>query len=353
MYYTNVVKKTNWGYSMRIALLGGSFDPIHNGHLQIAKQALKQIDIDEVWFMPAFNAPLKDGQSASFKDRCNMVAMMIKPYRKMKLCQIEAQLSGKSYTYHTITLLKKVYPQHEFCFLMGNDQALNFKKWYNHEQLLKEITFYVFSRDEDITLDACFKQVKMPLIHVSSTRIRQGYDTYYLPKCIRRYIGEKRLYLKERIKERLNEKRYQHSLSVAKVCSELALAHHLDVDIAYTMGLCHDYTKYFDLEKSAIFMKYHEPDNMSYSPLVWHGFEGAYEVKRLLGIYDKTIIQAIYHHVLGSGKNAYSKILFIADKIDPLRGYDISKQYALSLKDLNAAFTLVKEEQKAFIKKGV
>ena len=97
-------------------------------------------------------------------------------------------------------------------------------------------------------------------------------------------------------------------------------------------------------------MKHHEIDNITYSHLVWHGFEGAYEVKRLLGIEDKQILNAIYHHVLGSGKSKYSKILFIADKIDPLRGYDISKQLSLSLKDLDAAFELVKSEQKAFIK---
>lgn len=335
---------------MRIALLGGSFDPIHNGHLQIAKQALKRLKIDEVWFMPAFNAPLKQGQSASFIHRCNMVEMMIKPYRKMKLCKVEALFEGKSYTYNTIKYLKQKYRQHTFVFLMGNDQALHFNQWYQYEQLLKEIDFYVFSRDKDIQLDPCFKQVKMPLIHISSTRIRQGYDSYYIPKKIRRYIGKNRLYLQERIQVRMNEKRYQHSLSVADVCVKIARAHHLDEEIAYTMGLCHDFTKYFNLEQSKIFMKYHEPDNMSYSHLVWHGFEGAYEVKRLLGIEDKAILNAIYHHVLGSGKSKYSKILFIADKIDPLRGYDISKQLTLSLKDLDAAFALVKSEQKAFIK---
>ncbi len=351
MFYIKEVKKINWGYNMRIALLGGSFDPIHNGHLQIAKYALKQIDIDEVWFMPAYNAPLKNGQSASFKDRCTMVSMMISGYRKMKLCEVEAKFQGTSYTYNTIKYLKQHYPMHQFVFLMGNDQALHFHKWYRYEDLLKEVDFYVFSRDEDIELDSIFKQVKMPLIHVSSTRIRQGYDTYHVPKKIRRYIGEHRLYLKERIQSRMNEKRYLHSLSVADVCVTLAKAHHLNEEIAYTMGLCHDFTKYFDLEQSKIFMKYHEPSNISYSPLVWHGFQGAYEVKRLLSIHNSSIYHAIYHHVLGSGKSKYSKILFTADKIDPLRGYDISKQLSISMKDLNAGFELVKKEQKAFLKK--
>ena len=63
---------------MRIAVLGGSFDPIHKGHIQIAKMALKKMRIDQVWFMPAKDAPLKDHQSVSFYDRCQMVRCAIR-----------------------------------------------------------------------------------------------------------------------------------------------------------------------------------------------------------------------------------------------------------------------------------
>ena len=83
---------------MRIAILGGSFDPIHLGHLQIAKTALKKLAIDEVWFMPTFSTPLKQGQQASFADRCFMIKRAIYGYRRMKVCTLEQQLGGTSYT---------------------------------------------------------------------------------------------------------------------------------------------------------------------------------------------------------------------------------------------------------------
>ena len=87
---------------MRIAVLGGSFDPIHKGHIQIAKMALKKMRIDQVWFMPAKDAPLKDHQSVSFYDRCQMVRCAIRPYRHMKLCTLEGERREKSYTIDTV-----------------------------------------------------------------------------------------------------------------------------------------------------------------------------------------------------------------------------------------------------------
>ena len=91
---------------MRIAVLGGAFDPIHNGHLQIAKQALKQLRVDEVWFMPSAATPLKQTQAASFSDRAAMVALAIRPYRHMKLCTLEHELEGVSYSIRTVKLSK-------------------------------------------------------------------------------------------------------------------------------------------------------------------------------------------------------------------------------------------------------
>lgn len=337
---------------MKIALFGGSFDPIHEGHLQIAKYALKRGIAQEVWFLPSYDAPLKDGQCASFKQRLAMIALAIYPFRrKMKVLDVEGRSHGKSYTYDTLVYMKQKYPQHEFCFLIGSDQALAFNAWYRYEELFTLVDFYVFSRMLDVKIDSRFKQVSMPLIEVSSTKVRAGYDLYLVPKAVRHYIAKNYLYLEERVKARLNEKRYLHSKSVADLCVKLAKAHHLDEQKAYVMGILHDICKYYPFEHVERFMIYHESANLLSPCAIWHGFQGAYEVKHTLEIYDKDIYQAIYHHVLGDGHKAYDKILFISDKLDPLRGYDISKQLALSLKDLDAGFKLVKEEQQAYLKK--
>ncbi len=142
-------RKINWGYNMRIAILGGAFDPIHKGHLQIAKVALKKLSIDEVWFMPSAETPLKPSQIACFQDRCAMIQAAIRPYRHMKLCTLEQELGGISYTIETVKYLQKQYPMHTFCWLIGDDQALQFDKWKASEELKKRIPFYVFSREKE------------------------------------------------------------------------------------------------------------------------------------------------------------------------------------------------------------
>ena len=173
---------------MRIALLGGSFDPIHEGHLRIAKTALAKLPIDEVWFLPCKDAPLKKGQQVAFHHRCAMVKLAIAPYRKMKLCTLEGELDGVSYTIRTIKELKKRFPHDTFSFLIGDDQAAQFDKWKDSAQLKQEACFYVFSRHEDGQLPTGMKRVPMQLISVSSTEIRNGEKKWALPKTAMGYM---------------------------------------------------------------------------------------------------------------------------------------------------------------------
>ena len=77
---------------MKIGLLGGTFDPIHNGHLAIAKTALKRLGLDQVWFVPSLKTPLKDRELTPFELRVIMMKKALRPYRKMKLCLIEKDL---------------------------------------------------------------------------------------------------------------------------------------------------------------------------------------------------------------------------------------------------------------------
>ena len=93
------------------------------------------------------------------------------------------------------------------------------------------------------------------------------------------------------------------------------------------------------------------PFHMNEAPAVWHGYIGADFVKRQLYVRDKDVISAIYHHVLGDGKSSYDKILFIADKLDPSRGYDSSEQIELCKKNLDLGFKRVKKEQQEYLRK--
>ena len=336
---------------MRIAVLGGSFDPIHRGHVQIARMALKKMSIDEVWFMPAKDAPLKHHQSASFYDRCHMVKLAIRPYRRMKLCTLEGERDQTSYTIDTVRALKHRYPFHQFCWLIGDDQAMQFSAWKDSEQLLKEIEFYVFSREEDYQLNDVFHRVSMPLISVSSSEIRQGKKLYQVSEAVRNYIGSHGIYFEEIICHQMSEKRVQHSLSVACLCKELAHAHQLDEQKAYLAGLIHDACKQMPIEQQRIWMKYHLPQFLEEAPAIWHGYIGAYYASHTLRVKDMDIINSIYHHVKGRNGNDYERILFIADKLDPARGYDSTKEIMISKKSLKEGYAVVKQQQCEYLKK--
>ena len=337
---------------MRIAILGGSFDPIHLGHLQIAKTAWKKLAIDEVWFMPTFSTPLKQGQQASFADRCFMIKRAIYGYRRMKVCTLEQQLGGTSYTIDTVKRLKKQYPMHEFCWLIGMDQAIRFPDWKSSEELKQEIDFYVFSRgSEEIEVPNDFHKVAMELYDVSSQEIRQGKKLYMLPKSVRMYIGKKGLYIEGMVQNVMSEKRYRHSVSVARLCVELAKAHHLDEHTAYLMGLVHDVCKELPYESAAVEMKYYYPQLQQEARAIWHGYIGAHYIRTHYAIYDKHIGQAVFHHVKGRNRTDYDRILFVADKLDPSRGYDSSKEIAVCRKDLKIGYELVKKQQEEYLEK--
>lgn len=336
---------------MRIAVLGGSFDPIHRGHVQIAAMALKKMKIDEVWFMPAKDAPLKQHQSAPFYDRCHMVKLAIQPYRHMKLCTLEGERDEISYTIDTVKELKRRYPMHEFCWLIGDDQAKQFSSWKYSEQLLKEIEFYVFSREENYQLADVFHRVHMPLIAVSSSEIRQGKKLYQVVDAVRSYMGYKGLYFEEIISHQMSEKRFQHSLSVACLCKELAHAHQLNEQKAYLAGLIHDACKQMPIDRQRIWMKYHLPQYLDEAPAIWHGYLGAYFASHTLRVKDRDIISSIFHHVKGRNRNDYERILFIADKLDPSRGYDSSREIMVSKRSLKEGYALVKQQQQEYLKK--
>lgn len=334
---------------MRIAVLGGSFDPIHAGHLQIAKQALQQLAIDDVWFMPTSQTPLKDGQCGSFEQRSEMVRRSIQPYRHMSLCCMEGKRSGHSYTIDTVRELQRCYPQHTFSWLIGDDQAIQFAKWKDSEELLSLMPFYVFTRMEHSVLPPELKRITMPLIDISSTQIRNGEHWYQLTAGIARYIGKHGLYLESLVHARMCEKRFQHSVSVAQLCMELAKAHKLDEEVAYRMGILHDIAKEMPYQQAKIWMQHHLPHRMEEAPAIWHGYIGAYMCRHSFYIVNKQILRAIYHHVVGDCEQPYAQILYIADKLDPSRGYDSSAQIALSKRSLQAGFQCVKQEQKRYL----
>ncbi|MEI3116677.1 MAG: nicotinate (nicotinamide) nucleotide adenylyltransferase [Merdibacter sp.] len=158
----------------KIAVLGGSFDPIHKGHLQIAKQAVA-MGMDEVWFMPTYDTPLKDRNLTHSTHRLEMIKRAIAPYRRFHCCCIEIEREGKSYTIDTVRTLKREYPDADFYWLIGSDQANQMDAWKEPKELTSLVQFIVFSRrgaQQESPYPLLYQP--MELVDVSSSEIRAG-----------------------------------------------------------------------------------------------------------------------------------------------------------------------------------
>lgn len=140
---------TCWGEQMsKIGIMGGTFNPIHNGHISIAKAAYQQYKLDEVWFMPNFQPAYKDiSGSVTTNDRYKMVQLAIMSYPYFQISDLEINRKGKTYTYETMTQLHERYPEYEFYFIMGADSLFYFDKWVHPEIILKYCKMIVAKRE--------------------------------------------------------------------------------------------------------------------------------------------------------------------------------------------------------------
>lgn len=196
----------------KYGIFGGSFNPIHYGHLMICEYIKEEMGLDKVIFIPTGNPPHKDLE-LSAKDRYEMVRLAISPNPDFEISDIETTRVKKSYTVDTIRELKKIYKEEKLYFLIGLDSLFQLKTWMKIGDLSQEIEFVVALRPgyldkEEINKEIDFLRenfgtkinlIKTPLYEISSTdlrdRIREGKSLRYLiPKKVLDYIEESGFY---------------------------------------------------------------------------------------------------------------------------------------------------------------
>lgn len=175
---------------MKIGIYGGSFNPIHNGHIALAKQLLAKAGIDEVWFMVSPQNPLKQSSPDLLSDhlRLEMTRQALADEPCLKACDYEFHLPRPSYTWNTLQSLSRDFPQHEFVLLIGGDNWQLFPRWYHSADILAHYPIVIYPR-EDAPIDPdslppSVSIVNTELYNVSSTevrhRIRQGESVAHL-----------------------------------------------------------------------------------------------------------------------------------------------------------------------------
>jgi len=163
---------------MRIAIFSGSFNPIHNGHLAIARETLAQDAADELWFLVSPQNPLKkDLGLIRETDRLEMVKLAIENENGMKASDFEFHLPRPTYTINTLEKLRENYPGHRFELLIGADNLLIFHKWYQYQRIIDEFGLIVYPRPgfntQSLPLFENTTIISAPLIDLSATEIRR------------------------------------------------------------------------------------------------------------------------------------------------------------------------------------
>ena len=201
---------------MRIGVFGGTFDPIHLGHLVLAEQCREQANLDRVLFVPAASPPHKQQQTLTpFAQRVEMLALAISGNPAFQIDELEKDRTGPSFTVDTLSLLAERHPGDTLAFMVGSDSLRDLPAWYQPKRILELAELLVMERTDwpcacpdalraALNLSADFplryKIIDAPLIAIASRdirkRINQGHSTrYMMPRAVEAYIVDKRLYV--------------------------------------------------------------------------------------------------------------------------------------------------------------
>lgn len=187
-----------------IGLLGGSFDPVHHGHLIVGQVLLDRLGLRELRFVPAYGQPLKDGRhGASAADRVAMVERAIQGEPRFALELAEVEREGRSYTVDTLRQLRGKEPGAEFVLLIGADAARDLPLWREAAALTELAEVVAFDRAGTVAESSplIHRRVEVPAVDISSTEIRRRVAAgvsirYWVPDAVATYIAEHGLYRK-------------------------------------------------------------------------------------------------------------------------------------------------------------
>ena len=331
---------------MRIAVFGGSFDPVHKEHIGLVQAAIKSLALDKLFVMPAFQPPHKKGKVLlADKDRLEMCRLAFADNAKVEVSDYEIAKGGTSYTYLTCQHFRAAYPDADIYWLVGTDMLRDFPTWRNPQEILQNVHLAVCARDEKSDWlereQAAFERrfckrfavIDYNGTDVSSTKIRilaaagvaEERLADYTSKNVAKYIKEKALYEISGAAGALvleNEKRREHSLRVAELAAARAVRLHWDENKAIQAALFHDCAKNLSPD-SPLLRGFVVDDSHGQVPQeVLHQYAGAYVAERVFGVTDKEVLDAIRYHTRGRpNMGDIEKLIFLADMLETGRSY--------------------------------
>lgn len=334
----------------RIGIMGGTLDPVHDGHLRMALYARDALQLDRVLMLPSGNPPHKPHITPA-EHRWRMLTAACAAIPGLEPCREELDRTGVIFTVDTLTILREKYPQAELFYLIGADTLMELKKWREYGRVLRLTKFAVCPRSSRCTqeeLDAerdrltllggDIRWLDMPAVDVSSTQLReaiaQGNPAPHLSPVVQEYaqacglygaaprIPEAAAWL-EKLHAALSAKRFAHTLGVAAAARRLALLHGLDADRAEAAGLLHDCAKCMplkDMQRIARENDLTRDKGILESGAMLHSVVGAHVARTAYGVTDPAILSAIRWHTTGApGMTRLDMAVWLADATDPTR----------------------------------
>jgi nicotinate-nucleotide adenylyltransferase len=196
---------------MKLGILGGTFNPVHNGHLAVAEAVYSKLQPEKILLVPAYNPPHKDNEDIiPYVDRLNLVKLAVEPFDYLEVSQLDYTPGEKSYTKYLVQRLKKKYPEYSLIFILGADNIPQIQTWHDHHWLLENLKFAAVRRSdveaEKFQKLPYFDQITlidMEPVEVSSQMIRsrlvkgENIDGF-VPRAVSDYISKKNLYKKSK-----------------------------------------------------------------------------------------------------------------------------------------------------------
>ena len=329
---------------MRVAIFGGSFDPVHKEHVNFVRAAIDCLRLDKVFVMPAHTPPHKPYRVLSpDEDRLEMCRLAFVDLPMVEISDYEISQGGTSYTYLTCRHFRKLFPEAEIFFLVGTDMLRDFPTWKNPQSIVEDVTVAVCGRNDASgwweeeqrifteKFGVPFARVDYNGEAVSSTKIRvlagAGMRlTDFLDETVAKYISENRLYKIPNADKALaleKPERQAHSIRVANLAAARALKLKLPERPAIAAALFHDCGK--NLSPDSPYLEgFVLPNAWGEVPKsVWHQYAGAYVAEKYFGVTDEDVLNAIRYHTSGRpNMSELEKLIFLADMLEEERCYE-------------------------------
>ncbi|MBR6767102.1 MAG: nicotinate-nucleotide adenylyltransferase [Clostridia bacterium] len=333
---------------MRIGIMGGTLDPVHRGHVEIALRVKQEMALDQVMLLPAGDPPHK-GKTTPKADRLRMAELAASEHEGLFASDVEINREGTTFTVDTLTQLSEEQPETEWVYIVGADTLDVLDSWRNFVRIAGLCSFAAVGRPGNDNERIRRRADELKRLYgakiflmdfdgpdISSTEIRrcaaEGLDIRrFVPDSVAEYIREKGLYLcaynedkiVEKLRKHISKHRLEHTMGVAYTAKRLAERFGVDPCRAYLAGLLHDCAKGMEYDEMCTLVRESVPDADDTelgSKAVLHAPAGMVVARNKYGVRDAQILSAIRKHTLGApDMSAMDALIYVADFIEPGR----------------------------------